>query len=209
MSGQVEHIEFDIESVLSQFKSDEWLDRYWDILSQENKKVNLVSRETGAQEFRRMAAESLFPFTQLRPPYESYLDIGSGGGLPAIPIILSGTVSGPTFLFERTQKKAVALSRIVSALGIKRVKVFPESFGEKSVVEKFALVTLSYVSLTQPLLNSISSTLKPGGILVYYSRPDFSPTGLTFKTFSYSHSTTDTHKRFSLFVKQSAIRRHF
>ncbi len=209
MSGPIEHLDFDIESVLSQFKAGEWIDRYWDILSQENKKVNLVSRETGAQEFRRMAAESLLPFTQLIPPYESYLDIGSGGGLPAIPILLSGTVSGPTFLFERTQKKAIALSWIVSALAIKKVTVRPESFGEKPVVEKFALVTLSYVSLTQQLLNSISAILKPGGVLVYYSRPDFSTTGLTFMTFSYSHSASNTHKRFSLFVKQSAIRQHF
>jgi 16S rRNA G527 N7-methylase RsmG len=201
VSDQTEHLDFDIESVLSQFKVGEWLDRYWDILSQENRKVNLVSRETDAQEFRRMVAESLLPFAQLRAPYESYLDIGSGGGLPAIPILLSGTVSGPTFLFERTKKKAVALNRIVSALGIKRVKVFPESFGEKPVIEKFALVTLSYVSLTQTLLNSIGATLKPGGVLVYYSRPDFSPTGLTVRTHSYSHSAADIHKRFSLFVK--------
>lgn len=201
MSDKIKHLEFDIEPVLSQFKSGEWLDRYWDMLSQENRKVNLVSRETGAKEFRRMAAESLLPFTQLRPPFESYLDIGSGGGLPAIPILLSGIVSGPTFLFERTQKKAVALGWIVSVLGIKNVKVFQESFGEKLVVEKFALVTLSYVSLTQTLLNSISAVLKPGGVLVHYSHPDFSPSGLTVRTFSYSHSATDIHKRFSLFVK--------
>ena len=194
-------LEYTVDSVLAQFDCDKWLDRYWAFLLQENQKVNLVSRETDLPQFRRLVAEALLPFSQISKSFDSYLDIGSGGGIPAIPLLLSGIAKGEGMLYERTKKKAVALARLLENLEISRAKVVPESFGERLANRTFSLITLSYVSLTPMLLESIRSHLSPGGILVYYSRPEFEPKNIRAQYFTYSHSGSDTRKRFSILTK--------
>jgi 16S rRNA G527 N7-methylase RsmG len=201
VSGQVTHLQFQIDAVLEQFKATQWFELYWNALSEENKKVNLVSRETQFEGFKRMVAEALFPFTQLNRRFASYLDIGSGGGLPAVPVLMGSISSGPTTLFERTKKKAAALGRVVEALRLPNVRIVAESFGEKPVAGRFSLVTLSYVTLTPELLVSICSTLQPDGRCVYYSKPAFSQGKCRVQVFSYSQSGSDIHKYFTVFSK--------
>jgi hypothetical protein len=180
----VTELEYTVDSVLAKFDCDKWLDRYWAFLFQENQKVNLVSRETDLPQFRRLVAEALLPFSQISRCFDSYLDIGSGGGIPAIPLLLSGIAKGEAMLYERTKKKAVALARLLGNLEVSRAKVVP-----------------SYVSLTPTLCESIRSHLSPGGILVYYSRPEFEPKNILAQYFSYSHSGSDTRKHFSILTK--------
>jgi len=190
---------FDVETVLAQFNAPAWLESYWDRLRIENAKINLVSRETKIEDFRRMVAESLFPFTQIRDTFATHLDIGSGGGIPAIPILLSGRSTGTITLYERTKKKALALERIMSALELSRALVVPESFGEKSVTAKFSLVTMSYVSLSSELLTAIDGVLAPGGKFVYYGKPEFTPRSFRAQIWTYSQQSSSVHKHFSVF----------
>ena len=201
MSSPVTHILFDVESILAQFNAAQWLDSYWAALSHENEKVNLVSRETTIGDFKRMVAESLLPFTQFRPKPGDYIDVGSGGGIPAVPLLRAGLAVNQAALYERTKKKALALERIVSTLGISGVSVIPESFGEHPVKVQCTLVTMSWVALNRQLLNAIDSVLAPGGTFVYYSRTPLAVTGLSIREFSYSQPTGDIHKYFSLIGK--------
>lgn len=196
-----QHLTLDIDAVLTQFNAAQWLDSYWEHLSDENSRVNLVSRETRPEDFRRMVAEALFPFTQFPAIGGKYLDIGSGGGIPSIPALLSGRVSGPAFLYERTQKKAKALERIVSALKLPDVTVISESFGEEPLASRFPLVTMSWVTLTPQLFEAIKKVVARGGTFVYYSKIESKPAGLVTKVFSYSQTPDDTPKYFSIITK--------
>ncbi|MBI5265872.1 MAG: class I SAM-dependent methyltransferase, partial [candidate division Zixibacteria bacterium] len=180
-------LEYNIDSVLDRFGAEKWLDRYWAILSQENQKVNLVSRETDLPRFRRLVAEALLPFTQIERNFDSYLDIGSGGGIPSIPLLLAGIATGEAELFERTKKKTVPLAGILRTLGLTSATIVPESFGERAIGRSFSLVTLSYVTLTPTLFDSIRAHLKDGGVLVYYSHPEFAAQILKVQLFSYAH----------------------
>lgn len=201
MTNSVRHIAFDVERVLTQFNASQWFDRYWEVLTEENARVNLVSRETTRDNFRRIIAGALLPFTQCKPDGQSYLDIGSGGGIPAIPLLLSGAVTAPAVLYERTQKKAAALDRMLNALEVAPVSVMAESFGEQPLHQKFDLVTLSWVALDAQLFKSISAAMNPAAKLVYYSRPEFEIRDHKVSTFSYSQTPDDTHKYFSIITK--------
>ena len=164
--------------LFSKYDPDDKLEPFFDLLTEENKRVNLVSRETKREDLRRLAAESLAPLELIgEKRYRSYLDIGSGGGIPSIPI-MTATAAGvieieQVRLIERTQKRAAALGRIISGLNL-QAEILPEDFSGKDTSTRFDLVTLRYVKLTPKLLSAAFKTLHCSGLFVYYSQPEFS-----------------------------------
>lgn len=191
-------LEFGTESVLSRYAKREVLDRYYNELMKQNESVNLVSRETSRADFDRLCAESLLPLEVLPAQIKNYLDIGSGGGFPAIPIILSGVVSGKILLVERTIKKASALEKICCALGIPG-QVLPRTFEELSFRDRFDLITLRYTKLDKALLKKIAPLLSPDGCFVYYSSYDQATTAFTSETYTFSDSANAIEKYFTVF----------
>ncbi|NOY89412.1 MAG: hypothetical protein GXO93_08520, partial [FCB group bacterium] len=100
-------ISFDFSDIIKKYDIENQLKTYFDILQKENEKVNLVSRETiNKNGLDILAAESLFPFEFIETPsFACYLDIGSGGGFPALPILMGSNIK-KAVLVERTLKKA-------------------------------------------------------------------------------------------------------
>ncbi len=164
--------------LFSKYDPDQKLELFFDLLTEENKRVNLVSRETNRDDLRRLAAESLAPLELIgEKRYRSYLDIGSGGGFPSIPIMMAAAAGVIEIehvrLIERTQKRAAALGRIISGLNL-QAEIVPEDFPGKDTSTKFDLVTLRYVKLTPKLLTAIFKSLHRFGLFIYYSQPEFS-----------------------------------
>ncbi|MEW6050688.1 MAG: RsmG family class I SAM-dependent methyltransferase [Candidatus Zixiibacteriota bacterium] len=188
----------DIQALLERSSPAHRLDQYFKLLMQENQKVNLVSRETSRATFDRIVAESLFPCDHLDLHVGPFLDIGSGGGVPAIPLLLSGRVSGPSVLVERTQKKAAALDRIADELGLS-VRVIDRTFEDIRLHDRFELITLSYVKLTARLLEKILAALSPEGTFVYYSTPDFKPAQCRHETISFIVKGDTVVRSFTVF----------
>lgn len=199
---QISRVPFDIGATLAKYDPDQKLDRYFAILMNENAKVNLVSRETSPADLRRLSAESLLPLDVMKTPVESYLDIGSGGGLPSIPIILADRSVSHAVLVERTLKKADALVRILSALKL-RVDILPRSFEEIRLDRKFELVTLRWVKLSSTLLKRIANVLTPGGCLVHYSYPLSGSTGLEIKPYEFVCPESSATKQFTIYYKKT------
>jgi 16S rRNA (guanine527-N7)-methyltransferase len=197
---------YDPVELLRRYDPEDKLERYYQLLLQENKRINLVSRETtegGFISLTKLAAQSLLPFEKIDiDEIENYLDIGSGGGFPAVPILLTEKVKQAT-LIERTKKKAGALRRILLALDVK-AEIINQSFEETSLELTFDLITLQLVKLTPQLFESIFSVLKPGGYFVYYATPDFDPTDKSTEsaTFYYSTALGEASGRFTIFHKK-------
>ena len=185
-------ITYDPVELLGRYDPQNKLERYYEFLLQENKRVNLVSRETaGGDEaaFIRLSAQSLLPLEKIDiTEVDNYLDIGSGGGFPAIPIILTRKIK-QACLVERTKKKAAALRRILLALDI-RATIISQPFEETSLEPAFDLITLRLVKLTPKLFNRIIFLLRPGGYFVYYAALDFDLTGKGTDSVTYHHSTS-------------------
>jgi 16S rRNA (guanine527-N7)-methyltransferase len=206
-------ITYDPVELLKRFDPQNKLERYYQVLLQENEKINLVSRETGGARFmnkdiftglKKLAAQSLLPFEKTNiAEIDNYLDIGSGGGFPAIPILLTRKINQTCLLVERRKKKAGALRRILLALDIKAT-IIDRSFEETSFEPVFDLITLRLVKLTPQLFNRIFFLLRPGGYFVYYAAPDFDLTGKSADGVTYHHSISfgEATGRFTIFRKK-------
>lgn len=183
MNCEAAPIDFSVSDILRRSGCAAEFELYFRLILAENTKINLVSRETNHADLERLTAESLIPlevggFVSVT----SYLDIGSGAGFPAVPILLarSSREQGPVraVLVERTAKKVAALRRIVHALGV-RAEIISKTLEECSFEAEFDLVTLRYVKLTPALLKYALSALGRQGLFVYYSQPDFDPRSAT------------------------------
>jgi len=198
MTIRVETIAFDIDSLLQRFAPKTALESYFEYLMRENERINLVSRETSQEDLNRLAAESLLPLSIVERNFTQYLDIGSGGGFPAIPLLLSGRIKGDTWLVERTQKKAAALRRILDRLNL-NAGVLAKTSEELTFTTGFDLITLRYVKLTSFLLKKILTWLEPAGRFLYYSTPEFDCSSFTAVCYSFATEFGDVTKSFTIF----------
>jgi len=158
--------------LIAKYLTPEALDSYFDSLMSENQRVNLVSRETTRGSFERLVAESLLPLEWIGLEWRELLDIGSGGGIPSIPIIQSLARLKRADLVERTLKKARALRGIVQNLGLS-ARVIDQNFDEYRPTHHYDLITIRLVKLDSRMLEKVLGLLSPGGKIVYWSTPQF------------------------------------
>ena len=158
--------------LIAKYLTPDSLNSYFDFLMDENQRVNLVSRETTRGSFERLVAESLLPLEWVGTGYRDLLDIGSGGGIPSIPVILALSGLKRASLIERTLKKARALRGIVQNLGLS-AKVIDKNFDEYHPNHPHDLITIRLVKLDARMLEKALVMLAPGGKIVYWSTPQF------------------------------------
>ncbi len=203
MSDSDSMLPCDVGALHERYDPDNRLGSYYDALMNENERVNLVSRETDRESFDRMVAECLLPLDQLcekssseRSEFKNYLDIGSGGGLPLIPLLLSKRVRKGTAV-ERTIKKAAALGNVLDSIPLK-ARIVARTFEETRLEVSYDLITMRYIKLTPSLLSLIMISLTEDGKFVYYSKPDFTPPDAVVVTHRFSHLPDCTAKHFSI-----------
>lgn len=99
---------------------------YLDLLLETNKQFNLTAIKSAEEAWTRHILDSLSLIPHLtRENVQNVIDVGSGGGLPGIPLAI--TMPEVTFtLVETTQKKALFLSNVVQQLGLDNVTVIAE-----------------------------------------------------------------------------------
>ena len=103
------------------------LHRYRDLLLEANEQLNLTSVREPAEIERRHIAESLTVVRSIEaagwlPSGARVIDVGSGGGLPGIPLAIARPDVQVTLL-EATGKKAAFLERTAATLGLRGVRV--------------------------------------------------------------------------------------
>lgn len=90
----------------------ERLEKFSEVLTKWNPKINLVSKSTIPELWRRHIQDSLQVFKAISPPHGHWVDIGSGGGLPGLIIAICAAESaGETkvTLIESDQRKCAFL----------------------------------------------------------------------------------------------------
>ena len=202
MSEAPVKIPFDISGLVSAADASGELSAYYEALMTENQAVNLVSRETDRAGFDHMAAECLLPLASLpgTVPVQRYLDIGSGGGFPVVPLMQAG-IAASAVAAERTGKKARALERIVSSLDLP-ISVISQTVEEMPSGAPFDLVSLRYVRLTTRLLTFIDRLLAPRGVLVYYASAALPLKGWEIVEYSFDDIFSGAEKHFSILQKK-------
>lgn len=156
------------------------LARYLELLLEANETTNLVSAaaalpETLVEEHLLDALRGL----RLLPPRGQrrvrLLDVGSGGGFPALPLlVVRGDLDG--VLVESTGKKCRFLERAAGELGLTCAVVnarFPDSF-QMDVFPPFDLLTTRAVADAGRLVRRARPCLAPGArALLWTTRPLF------------------------------------
>lgn len=141
------------------------LEQYAEHLESLNRTLNLVSRKEQAPLLIRHIFHSLLiglihPFK----PGEKVLDIGTGGGLPGIPLAIAFPET-PFLLIDATGKKIKACQEMIKSVGLKNAhakKVRAEEL--KGVV--FHTVLSRQVASLKRLCNYAEGLLLPSGSLI-------------------------------------------
>lgn len=132
------------------------LAKYAQLLLEWNKDVNLVSRKDAENFFTNHLLHSLTILFKLDIPEQSkILDLGTGGGLPGIPIKIARPDLSVTLL-DSTQKKINVVQAIIKELRLQRTEAVwgrAEELGhEKRLSKTFDLVIARAVASLRDLV---------------------------------------------------------
>lgn len=142
----------------------EFLQTYLDLLLKWNSKINLTSVRDPERIVARHFGESLFAARHLfpEPISDSVIDVGSGAGVPGIPIKIWNQSIELT-LVESNGKKSAFLREVTRALNLKQVVV--ESKRAESLSARADVVTLRAVERFDLILPTARNLLRSGGRL--------------------------------------------
>ena len=137
------------------------LERYETLFRSWNARINLAAPST-LNDFRRRHIADSLQLLDLAEPNRQWIDLGSGGGLPGIPlgILLAEQADGHIHLVESNRKKTAFLLTCAAQCGAAatvhsvRIEVAPERVGSVDYVTARALAPLpELLHLAGPWLN--------------------------------------------------------
>jgi 16S rRNA (guanine527-N7)-methyltransferase len=150
------------------------LETYFELLRKWNRKVSLTAlpvEDAGDEAVDRLLIEPILAVKHLPRPDASMIDIGSGGGSPAIPMKVIADSASLTMVESKT-RKAAFLREAVRIMDLTNVWVeacrFEELLARPELHESADAVTIRAVRLTPSLLAALQSFVKPGGSILMF-----------------------------------------
>lgn len=159
---------------------------FYELLSRWNKKINLTALDDPDAAIDRLLLEPVLAARQVPPTTRSLMDVGSGGGSPALPLALAiGSLSSVTMVEVKARKSAF-LREAVRALdlsGIAQVETarYEELLAKPELLERFDLLSVRAVRVEAKVLNTVQAFVRAGGQLFLFrgpsgpERPDLLP----------------------------------
>ena len=150
------------------------LEAYFKLLTAWNTKMNLTGLDLAEQSpaaIDRLLVEPLVASKHVTAPVRRMIDIGSGGGSPAIPLALA--LSSPhLMLVEAKARKSVFLREALRALEMSEAEVatsrFEELLARPPLHEAHELLTLRAVRVEGAILMNLQAFVRPGGELFLF-----------------------------------------
>lgn len=146
------------------------LDHYLDLLLEWNTRLNLTAiRERDVAE-SRLIAESIAIAPLLPAETERLLDVGSGGGIPGIPLAILMPET-QVDLLDATGKKVAAMSAMCAELGLDNARAIQgraEVLAHRAEMRGlYTVVTARAVARLATLVEYTLPFLRPGGIAIF------------------------------------------
>jgi len=132
-----------------------------------NEGINLISRRNPEKTALKLVLDSLFLLKVLEGN-ERVLDVGSGAGFPAFPVLLCLDIE--VVMAESRRKKAVFLNHVIRLLGLKNARVIGEKVTAETV-HKLGKFDVFWAKAALPLETIFSlgkECLDPGGKLILF-----------------------------------------
>jgi 16S rRNA (guanine527-N7)-methyltransferase len=155
------------------------LERYFTLLTKWNAKINLTSFQLDAggshdQAIDRLLIEPVAAARHVPAAPARAIDVGSGGGSPAIPLLLASPALHLRMVESKT-RKAVFLREALRELNLDRAAVetsrYEELLTRPELHEGLDLVTIRAVRVEPRTLVGLQAFLKPGGQLFLFRGP--------------------------------------
>jgi len=153
------------------------IEAYYELLLKWNKRINLTGLPLDPpsdEAIDRLFVEPLVAAKHLSSRDRLCVDVGSGGGSPAIPLHLAKP-GLRLVLVEVKVRKSAFLREVVRQLELVDVEVenrrFEELLARADLLESADLVTLRAVRPDSRLWNTIQAFLRPGGRVFWFGSP--------------------------------------
>lgn len=150
------------------------LEAYYRLLATWNSKINLTGLkllDVSPDAVDRLLIEPLVAARYVPVKAARMLDVGSGGGSPAIPLALA-LPRASLLMVESKTRKSVFLREAVRALGLKDAEVvtarLEELLARPDLHETHDLVTVRAVRVESRMLLSLQAFTRPGGLVFLF-----------------------------------------
>ena len=152
----------------------EKLDTFYGLLFRWNQKINLTSIADPDEAVDRLLLEPLLAVRYVPASATRLMDIGSGGGSPAIPLKLALPHLQLTMVEAKVRKSAF-LREASRQLGLTGTVVettrVEELLARPQLHETFDLVSMRAVRIEMRMLNTMQAFLSPGGHALLFRGP--------------------------------------
>jgi len=163
------------------------LEQYFQLLARWNAKINLTALPLDApteKTFDRLLIEPLIAARYVADSARIWLDLGSGGGSPAIPLKIAHPQAILTMI-EAKGRKAAFLQEAVRTLELPGASVENarfQDFAAARELESVDLVTVRAVRPDPSILAAIRHVMRPRGhVLLFHSSGGAVPNAAAFK----------------------------
>jgi 16S rRNA (guanine527-N7)-methyltransferase len=152
----------------------ERLTTYYDLLSKWNRKINLTALDNVDEAIDRLLLEPISAARQITQTSVRLMDVGSGGGSPAIPLKLAIPSLALTMVEVKTRKSAF-LREAIRHLALDRTDVetsrYEELLAKPELHEAFGLLSTRAVRIETSTLLTLQAFLAPGGQILLFRGP--------------------------------------
>ena len=150
------------------------LTAYYELLTRWNRKINLTSIDGPDEAVDRLLLEPLVASRFVPASANSLMDIGSGGGSPAIPLKLALRRLRLTMVEVKARKSAF-LREAIRHLSLEDTAVetarYEELLVRPELHEAHDAVSLRAVRTEARMLTSLQAFLAPGGVMLLFRGP--------------------------------------
>ena len=145
---------------------------YYELLARWNRKINLTSLEDPDEAIDRLLLEPVVAARHLSPAVVDVMDIGSGGGSPALPLALALGPQVRLTMVEVKARKSAFLREAVRHLGLTDARVetsrYEELLALPELHERFDVLSMRAVKVESRVLMTLQAFVRPGGELFLF-----------------------------------------
>lgn len=150
------------------------LSAYYELLSRWNRKINLTALENPDEAIDRLLLEPVIAARHFRPSDMRLMDVGSGGGSPAIPMKLVAPHLHLTMVEVKARKSAFlreATRQLSLPDTIVETSRYEELLARPELHEAFDVVSLRAVRVETRVLGTLQAFVRPGGAIFLFRGP--------------------------------------
>ena len=176
----------------------ERLGAYYELLSHRNRKINLTALDDPDAAIDRLLLEPVLAVRYLPAADIRLMDVGSGGGSPAIPMKLAAPGVSLTMVEVKARKSAF-LREAIRVLELDRTSVetsrYEELLARPELHEAFDVLSLRAVRIEARTLFTLQAFVRAGGSLFLFrgpSRAETAPAPVPPLTFAANHDLVES-----------------